>query len=251
MMKTNRAPRLRRLDATGVLIAVALGLLTLGQKNAAAASAGPPSKCKASERLLQPSGLCGKRSVEGCFDAAVQGPDSAASTVAGAASPVEISVVNNTGALLYFKAARGARRIDFSLRRSVTTEALTPQETQFCPVLCPQSGAVMETDCGAPVPALFVVRPGASASIDWSGQLAVETARACNEGLERRCHVMRAARAGGYVVSICAYAAVEGPASPPGGAETYLPRARPAGAPHCIDTTFLLPAKAPVVIRFK
>lgn len=199
--------------------------------------------------MLQSSGLCGSPSVAGCFDAQLPDATRNASSATAAASPVRVRIENKGAAPLYFKAAQGARAVEFELR-SAQGPLATP-ETLFCATLCPQDGDVKDVDCGRPVPGLIEVRPGASAFVDWSGRLAVETARACADGAERRCRSLRPARAGRYFVRLCAYPAMENPGAQRAGTGSYLARTRPSGAPHCINAAFDYPPKRVVAAVFR
>lgn len=226
-----------------------LGLILAGATLAQACAAEAPQQCKRGERLLQPSGLCGSPSVAGCFDAQMPGATRKASSATAEARTVRIRIENKGSAPLYFKAAPGARTVEFELRSA--QGPLASPETLFCPTLCPKEGAVKDVDCGRAAPALIEVRPGASTFVDWSGRLAVETARACGDGAERRCRSIRPARPGRYVIRLCAYPGIENPNAQRTETGSYLARMRPSGSPRCLSTAFDYLAKGVVAAVFR
>ncbi len=245
---------------TVAAILAAATLLTTGCSNSGAAGAGsasasssgsaPPLRCKKDEKPLEAAGLCGRPAGAGCFEASLPSPNRDA-TSGGNARPVRFTIENKTTAPLYFKAVPGARVIAFDLYASPGAAALSPPETQFCPVHCPEYGPVMDVDCGAPIPALVGVPPGAATSVEWSGRIEVEVARACDDEPERRCLAPLPARAGEYAVKFCAYSAVEtGGQTSAASAAGYMARARPSGAPRCVTTKFRSGGREAVIIAF-
>lgn len=251
----------RRAAAAALFLAAAVGGAGCGEHGSpaepalAAASAPAPasSPCGPNERRLEPSGLCAARVSDACYEAAIDdaargaaAPDSAPAS--GAGDPIRIRIINRTDAPLYFPSVLGARRIAIEVRAAASDAALTLPDTLFCPTLCPASGPVMEVDCGAPIPAMFAVPPGATMQAEWSGAVAVEIARACGAASERRCHAPKPAVAGDYVLRVCAYAALSPPAAKT--SNGLVDRSRPQGTPRCLDTPFRKPSAEEVTVAF-
>lgn len=234
-----------------------VALLAASVPSAATQAAEPANakrgECPGGQRWFSDHGVCAARADADCFAGELPGPerellrDRPRATAAGA---VQFRLSNITARVMYLAINPASKSVDFELRASDKGAALVAAEAQFCPTLCPRAGPVMEIDCGAPIPAVRVLVPGATEVVSWSGELMVGVARACGDGPARACSERRAAPGGVYSARFCAFPEMTSAQHALSETNTVL-RARPRGTPSCADVTFVAPTAEPVNIPLR
>ena len=211
--------------------------------------------CPAGSACVPDRGTCGIPAGESCFDLGASW--STASHIEAEAEPaqtprpVDVVLLNRTGAPLYFQASTASARPRFDLyaRFSPAKRRLEIPENQFCPIWCPAEGPVPERDCARPDPAVVRLADGGGLRLAWSGLEAVTTVRSCaSQGL-RSCLSERATRPGLYEVEVCGHGEVE--ADDVADTEaTIIAGARVAGPERCLRETFEYPGQHEMRLTF-